>query len=83
MPERPRASRAPAGGEGKRRPPGQRQAYFGRRAGWIETPVLGRSDLAEARVGAVHRRRVRRDLHCAAGARASLDDKGNIAIEMP
>lgn len=39
------SERAGAGG------PPTRRAYFGRELGWLETPILARSDLADTRVG--------------------------------
>ena len=83
VPERPRLPERLQAAKESGAPPGQRQAYFGRRAGWIETPVLGRSDLAEARVGPCIVEEYDATCIVPPGARASLDDKGNIAIEMP
>ena len=56
VPERMVPSRA----EPEPRPP--RRAYFGAEHGWIETPVLRRSDLAHAARRPAHRRGVRRHL---------------------
>ena len=63
VPERIVSSRAePAPG-----PP--RRAYFGGEHGWLETPVLRRSDLAQAPRRPAHRRGVRRHLRRAARRR--------------
>ena len=47
--------------------PQPRLAYFGPEHGWLETPVLRRSELSGAAHGPVHRRGVRRDLRGSAG----------------
>ena len=60
-----------------------RQAYFGRTAGWIETPVLRRGDLADPREGPCIIEEYDATCVVPPGARANLDDQGNIAIQMP
>jgi N-methylhydantoinase A len=56
VPERVRPSRAePA-------PPPARRAYFGPERGWIETPVLRRSDLSKPRTGPMIVEEYERDL---------------------
>ncbi|MBT5666197.1 MAG: hydantoinase/oxoprolinase family protein, partial [Rhodospirillaceae bacterium] len=59
-----------------------RQAYFGPDLGWIETPVLRRADLATARTGPCIIEEY--DATCLAppGATASLDQYGNIIIDL-
>ena len=62
---------------------GSRNAYFGPDAGWIETPVVRRSDLAGG--GATGPLIVEEyDATCLVppGARASLDDYGSIVLDL-
>jgi N-methylhydantoinase A len=76
VPERVKASRAePA-------PPPPRRAYFGADHGWIETPVLRRSDLASARTGPLLIEEYDATCLVPPGARAELDAGGNIVIEL-
>ena len=81
MPERLRPSRA------EPTPPPPRRAYFGsdgngHAAGWVETPVLRRSDLAEQRQGPLIVEEYDSTCVVPPGASASLDAGGNIVIEL-
>ncbi|MEQ9640205.1 MAG: hypothetical protein RIM84_09295 [Alphaproteobacteria bacterium] len=74
MPERISASRAePAAG-------GSRQAYFGE-FGWLETPVLRRSDLAGGIAGPAIVEEYDATCVIPPGWRAGLDDYGSILLE--
>jgi N-methylhydantoinase A len=81
VPERVKPSRAePA-------PPPPRLAYFGpdddgRAVGWIETPVLRRSDLTTARRGPLIIEEYDATCVVPPGAAASLDAGGNIVITL-
>ena len=76
VPERVRPSRPePA-------PPPPRHAYFGPERGWIETPVLRRSDLSTARAGPLIVEEYDSTCVVPPGARAELDTGGNIIIEL-
>jgi N-methylhydantoinase A len=76
VPERVRSSRAePA-------PPPPRRAYFGPERGWIETPVLRRSDIAGMRAGPLIVEEYDATCLVPPGWRASLDAGGNIVIEL-
>ncbi|CAH0233727.1 hydantoinase/oxoprolinase family protein [Roseomonas sp. CECT 9278] len=59
-----------------------RRAYFGADAGWIETPVLRRSALATARHGPCIIEEYDATCLVPPNARASLDDFGNIVIDL-
>ena len=63
-------------------PQGPRRAYFGREHGWIETPVLRRSDLGATRAGPLIVEEYDATCLVPPGARAELDDGGNIVIEL-
>ncbi|MFN0305836.1 MAG: hydantoinase/oxoprolinase family protein [Burkholderiales bacterium] len=63
-------------------PPAPRRAYFGARHGWIETPVLRRSDLETSRVGPMIVEEYDATCVIPPGARASLDSGGNIVIAL-
>jgi N-methylhydantoinase A len=76
VPERVALSR----GEPAAPPP--RRAYFGPEHGWLETPVLRRSDLASARSGPVIVEEYDATCLVPPGARCERDTGGNIAIEM-
>ena len=76
VPERVAPSRA----EPAPRPP--RRAYFGAQHGWLETPVLRRSDLATARPGPLIVEEYDATCVVPPGARAELDAGGNIVIEL-
>jgi N-methylhydantoinase A len=76
VPERVRPSRAePA-------PPPPRRAYFGAETGWLETPVLRRSDLSTPRAGPVIIEEYDATCVVPPGAKAELDAGGNILIEL-
>lgn len=59
-----------------------RQAYFGPEAGWIETPVLRRGDLASAQTGPCIVEEYDATCLVPPGANASLDAFGNIIIDL-
>lgn len=59
-----------------------RQAYFGPEAGWIETPVLRRADLAEPRTGPCIIEEYDATCLVPPDATASLDGYGNIVIAL-
>ncbi len=59
-----------------------RRAYFGAKLGWIETPVLRRSDLAKAIVGPAIIEEYDATTLVPPEARARLDDDGSIVIEL-
>jgi N-methylhydantoinase A len=63
------------------RPP-PRQAYFGPDAGWLETPVLLRSDLATPRDGPCVVEEYDATCVVPPDARAALDVYGNIVIDL-
>ena len=79
VPDRVRSSRA------EPEPPWPRQAFFGgdgngHAAGWVETPVLRRSDLANPRNGPLIVEEYDSTCVVPPGATASLDAGGNIVI---
>jgi len=76
VPERVRPSRA------EPEPPPPRPAWFGTPHGWVETPILRRSDLALARVGPLIIEEYDATCVIPPGAKASLDTGGNIVIEL-
>jgi N-methylhydantoinase A len=76
VPERVRSSRP------EPEPPPPRPAYFGREHGWVETPVLRRSDLRMPRAGPLIVEEYDSTCLIAPGTAASLDSGGNIAIEL-
>ena len=63
-------------------PPPPRPVYFGRERGWIETPVVRRSDLGTARNGPLIVEEYDSTCVIPPGARAALDAGGNIVIEL-
>ncbi len=63
-------------------PPAPRRAYFGARHGWIETPILRRSDLATGRSGPVIVEEYDATCVIPPEARARLDTGGNIVIAL-
>ncbi|HEV8095334.1 MAG TPA: hydantoinase/oxoprolinase family protein [Burkholderiales bacterium] len=76
VPEHVRPSRAePA-------PPPPRRAYFGAELGWLETPILRRSDLLKARSGPLIIEEYDATCVVPPGARAELDAGGNVLIEL-
>jgi N-methylhydantoinase A len=79
--ERPRMpGRLQAVAEGP--PVAARRAYFGAPQGWMDTPVLRRSALATPRHGPCIIEEYDATCLVPPGARASLDDFGNIVIEV-
>ena len=76
VPERVRSSRP------EPEPPPPRPAWFGAPHGWVETPILRRSDLATARVGPLIVEEYDATCVIPPGASASLDSGGNIVIEL-
>ena len=76
VPERVVLSR----GEPAPQPP--RRAYFGPDHGWIETPVLRRSDLGSPRTGPLIIEEYDATCLVPPGARCELDAGGNIVIEL-
>ena len=76
VPERVRSSRA------EPEPPPPRPAYFGPDAGWLETPILRRSDIGAGRTGPLIVEEYDATCVVPPGARASLDSGGNIVIEL-
>jgi N-methylhydantoinase A len=75
IPERLKPSRA------EPKPPPPRRAYFGE-AGWIETPILRRSDLAGERQGPMIIEEYDATCVVPPDATASLDSTGNIVIAL-
>jgi N-methylhydantoinase A len=81
VPDRPRMpDRLEAVAEGA--PLSSRRAYFGAASGWIATPVLRRSALATPRHGPCIIEEYDATCLVPPGARASLDDFGNIVIDV-
>jgi N-methylhydantoinase A len=82
IPDRPRTPDRLIGGDEAATVLAPRQAYFGPEAGWIETPVLRRADLATPQDGPCIIEEY--DATCLAppGATASLDAYGNIIIDL-
>ena len=70
----------PSRGDTEPGPP--RRAYFGAKDGWIETPVLRRSDLAAELAGPVIIEEYDATCLIPPGATATLDAGGNIVIEL-
>ncbi len=63
-------------------PPAPRRAYFGPLHGWMETPILRRTDLAIRRVGPAIVEEYDATCVIPPGAGASLDAGSNIVIEL-
>ena len=59
-----------------------RRVYFGSQAGWMETPILSRADLATPRQGPAVIEEYDATCVVPPGARASLDAWGNIVMEV-
>ena len=59
-----------------------RHAYFGLEHGWVETPVLRRADLKVTQLGPCIVEEYDSTCVVPPGARAKLDDFGNIVIEL-
>jgi N-methylhydantoinase A len=76
VPERVRSSRP------EPEPPPPRPAWFGAQYGWVETPILRRTDLALARFGPLIIEEYDATCVIPPGAKASLDAGGNIVIEL-
>ena len=74
------ADRFPAHGDEEAVPP--RRAYFGPDAGWLETPVLRRADLATARQGPCIIEEYDATCVVPPQATAVLDEYGNIVIDL-
>ena len=74
------ADRFPAHGDEEAVPP--RRAYFGPDAGWLETPVLRRVDLATARQGPCIIEEYDATCVVPPQATAVLDEYGNIVIDL-
>ncbi len=79
VPETIRAAAPPA--DAPRPPP--RKAYFGAEVGWLETPVVARADLSEPHAGPCIVEEYDATTVVSPGAKAALDDYGNIVIDMP
>ncbi len=76
VPERVRPSRP------EPTPPPPRRAYFGAEIGWLETPILRRSDLSTSRAGPLIVEEYDATCVVPPGAKAELDAGGNIVIEL-
>src|SRR6185503_15709491 len=63
-------------------PPPPRRAYFGAPTGWLETPILRRSDLSAPRAGPLIVEEYDATCVVPPGARAELDTGGNILIAL-
>ena len=61
---------------------GSRNAYFGPGTGWMETPVIRRSDLAGGAAGPLIVEEYDATCLVPPGARASLDDYGSIVLDL-
>ena len=59
-----------------------RKAYFGDTHGWLETPVVRRSDLATPRQGPLIVEEYDATCVVPPGARVELDRSGNMVIEL-
>jgi N-methylhydantoinase A len=75
IPEKLKPSRA------EPQPPPPRRAYFGD-AGWLETPILRRSDLASPRQGPLIMEEYDATCVVPPGATAVLDSAGNVVIDL-
>lgn len=76
VPQNVRPSRVEATGEASRR------AWFGDKHGWMETPVVSRADLAEAKTGPLIIDEYDTTCVVPPGARAERDSAGNIVITL-
>ena len=76
VPERMRSTRA------EPEPPPPRRAYFGSDTGWLETPVLRRSDLSATRSGPLIIEEYDATCVVAPSATAALDAGGNIVVTL-
>jgi N-methylhydantoinase A len=59
-----------------------RRVYFGSEAGWVETPILRRSDLSRRRAGPFIIEEYDATCVVPPGAAAALDEAGSIVIEL-
>jgi N-methylhydantoinase A len=84
LPDRPRVPEAllPARQAIATRLPA-RQAYFGPQIGWLETPILGRADLAMPREGPCIIEEYDATCVVPPRARVVLDASGNLIIDLP
>ena len=64
-------------------PGAPRQVYFGPETGWMETPILRRSDLTNARTGPLIVEEYDATCVIVPGATVGLDAGGNIVIDLP
>ena len=81
--DRPRATEKispPRAGTGTRT---GRRAYFGPNAGWLETSVVERADLTSWQEGPCIVEEYDATCLLPPGARATLDEYGNIVMELP
>ena len=62
-------------------PPAPRRAYFGTQTGWVQTPVMRRTDLSRSRDGPVIIEEYDATCVVPPGWRAQLDVGGNIVIQ--
>jgi N-methylhydantoinase A len=76
--DRPRVPGSVVIGRGGGAPGTPRRVYFGREAGWLETPILARADLAIPRSGPAIVEEYDATCVIPPGARAALDAWGNI-----
>jgi N-methylhydantoinase A len=63
-------------------PPRCRQVYFGGRHGWLETPIIGRSALAQTMAGPCIVEEYDATCVVPPGAQAMLDEFGNIRLDI-
>jgi N-methylhydantoinase A len=77
VPERLEIARAAPAGEARRR------VYFGPEHGWLETPILGRGALQGGRPGPCIVEEYDATCVVPPGARAALDRRDNIVIDLP
>jgi N-methylhydantoinase A len=80
IPDRPRQPARLSIGSGSGVPGTHRRVYFGREAGWLDTPILSRGDLAVPRSGPAIVEEYDATCVIPPGARAALDDSGNIVM---
>jgi len=69
-------------GRGEPAPQPPRRAYFGPDHGFLDTPVLRRSDLASSRAGPLIVEEYDATCLVPPGARCELDAGGNIVVEL-
>jgi len=83
LPEQPTVpSRLLPSREERREGPGSRPAYFGMEHGWLETPIVGRSDLAVGMSGPCIIEEYDATTVVPPGGRAELDAYSNILISL-